>query len=131
MPARLNGRTNRRNSSSSGMKENAVDLGAHFFLRPIGMLAANARRFDSAGRPIAPFCQLQSPLARHGAQNGELFGTGLFIRKHDGTVRRRIGDRKLFALAKLRRFPGSAAPAEWNGTVADRLTLKFCASLAF
>ena len=61
------------------------------------MLAANARRFQFTGRPIKPLRQLQSPFARHGAQNGELFGTRLLIRKHDGTVRRKTRPSKLFA----------------------------------
>jgi len=42
-------------------------------------------------------------------------------------VRRKNGAGKLFATAKTAGFPARQALVEWNGTVEDRLTLKFCA----
>jgi hypothetical protein len=79
------------------MKKNPVNLGVHFFLRPIRMPAVNGRRLQFADRPIHHLSQLQSPLARHGAQNGELFRTCLLIRKHDKTVLQKTQPGKLFA----------------------------------
>jgi hypothetical protein len=82
------------------MEKYPVDFGLYFFLGPIGMLAAHSSGFQFAGRPEHLLGQFQPTFARHGAQNGKLFRSRLFIRKHDKTVRWKTYSSKLFAFAK-------------------------------
>ena len=64
------------------MAENPAHFVGEPLFRPVGILAAQARRLHFARRPVDPFGEPQPPRAGHRAQRGELFGTGLLIRQH-------------------------------------------------
>src|ERR1035437_6564164 len=91
MPARFSGRTNNKNNSGSGMAENPAHLVVQARLRPVGMLLAQTRRFHFTRRPVEPLGQPQPPRTGHGAQRGNLFGTGLLIRQHGLNMSQRPG----------------------------------------
>jgi len=73
------------------MAENPAYLVVQTLFRPVGMLAAQARRFHFARRPVEPLGQTEPPGAGHRAQRGELFGTGLLIRQHGLNMSQRNG----------------------------------------
>src|SRR6266496_17256 len=108
VPSRLSGRTNRRESSGSGIGENPRHFPQNLCFRPICMLGAQPGGLHFTRRPVKPFGQRKATFRAHAPVNGQLFGTRLLIRKHGSTVRRKTGAGKLFALAKT-------ASVEWNG----------------
>ena len=60
------------------------------------MLAAQECRLVPAARPIKPVRRPPALLRGHATENCYLFRTGLFIHKHDSTVRRKCQPGKLF-----------------------------------
>ena len=76
------------------MAENPAHLVVQTLFRPVGMLAAQARRLHFARRPVEPLGQTQPPCAGHRAQRGELFGAGLLIRQHGLNMSQRNCSRK-------------------------------------
>ncbi len=68
----------------------------HLRVRPIRVLGPQPGCLHSPRGPAKPLSQCQATLRRHAPIDGQLFQAGLFIRKHDLTVRRKSQPGKLF-----------------------------------
>jgi len=73
------------------MVENPAHFVGETLFRPVGMLAAQARRLHFARRPVKLLGQTQPSRAGHRAQRGELLGAGLLIRQHGLNMSQRNG----------------------------------------
>jgi len=71
------------------MGEDAANFICNLLLRPVRMLAVQKGGLVSAASPVKTIRRAPPLLRRHAPENGELFWTGLLIRKHGSTVRRK------------------------------------------
>jgi hypothetical protein len=69
------------------MRENAAHLIGDSLLRPIRVLTLQESGFMAATSPVKTIRRVPALFRRHAPEYGELFRTGLLIRKHGGNVR--------------------------------------------
>src|SRR5437867_110599 len=105
--ARFRGRTKRRKSSASSMKEDLRDFSLHALFRPIRVLAPDPCDLHLASGPVKLFRQTQAFLARDRTQYGDLFGAWLFVGEHGNSVVENSGSSKASSGGVERSAPGN------------------------
>jgi hypothetical protein len=73
---------NNRESSGSGIAENARDFAGNLLVRPIRVLGAQPSFLHFARRPLKSFRQSQAAFRSHTTENGNLFRVGLLVQQH-------------------------------------------------
>ncbi len=82
-PIWFGGSANNWIKSGSGMRKNPAHFVLDSLLRPLWMLAVDECRLVPPHGPVKLLRRLPALLRRHAPKHFDLFGTGLFIRKHE------------------------------------------------